>query len=134
MGTDPNKSVVNEWGRQLDFVGYVNAFSAQQWTTIGNTLEFLNQSAEDQYQRAFADLQAADRHRLIHHLPAQDAVFAHDIATEIMACYYQDYRVLAALGMEPRPPYPLGHEVIAGDLSLLEPARQRGRLYRAVDD
>ena len=48
----------------------------------------------------------------------------------VAQCYYRDERVMAALGMEPRPPYPEGFEVEQGDWSLLDPVRRRARLYR----
>lgn len=46
--------------------------------------------------------------------------------------YYQDERVLQSLDMEARPPFPLGHEVQQGDWSLLDPVKQKGKLYREV--
>lgn len=48
------------------------------------------------------------------------------------AGYYQDPHVLAALGMPPRAPHPQGYEMGPDDLSLLDPVRQRGKLYRDV--
>ena len=45
-------------------------------------------------------------------------------------CYYRDDRVMKAIGMERRPPFPLGFQVETGDLSLLEPVRARGKKYR----
>ena len=45
-------------------------------------------------------------------------------------CYYRDDRVMASIGMEARPPFPLGYEVDQGDWSLLDPVRARGRIYR----
>ena len=47
-----------------------------------------------------------------------------------VTCYYQDDRVLAAIGLEARPPFPKGYDVPAGDLSLLEPVRRRGSIVR----
>ncbi len=44
--------------------------------------------------------------------------------------YYQNERVLSALGREPRPPHPQGYEMAEDDLSLLDPVRRRGKLYR----
>ena len=46
--------------------------------------------------------------------------------------YYQHPRVVAALGLEHRPPHPKGHEMEASDLTLLDPVRRRGKLYREV--
>lgn len=48
----------------------------------------------------------------------------------VAQCYYRDERVMASLGMEPRPPYPDGFELEQGDWSLLDPVRARERLYR----
>lgn len=44
----------------------------------------------------------------------------------VAQCYYEDARVLAALGFEARPPFPAGHELEEGDWSLLDPVRARG--------
>ena len=48
----------------------------------------------------------------------------------IAQCYYRDDRVMRSLDMEPRPPFPEGFEVEAGDWSLLEPVKRRGKIYR----
>ena len=50
----------------------------------------------------------------------------------VAQAYYQDARVLTALGMDARPPFPLGHHVEEGDWSLLDPARKRAPFYREV--
>lgn len=53
------------------------------------------------------------------------------VAEQVIArAYYRDDRVLRAIGMAPRPPFPAGYTVETGDLSLLDPVRARGRLYR----
>ncbi len=46
--------------------------------------------------------------------------------------YYQNTATLAALGLPPRPPHPLGYEIEENDLSLLEPVRARKKLCRKV--
>lgn len=45
-------------------------------------------------------------------------------------CYYRDDRVMQAIGMEVRPPYPKGFQVEQGDWSLLDPVRARGPIWR----
>ena len=47
-------------------------------------------------------------------------------------CYYRDDRVLQAIGQEPRAPHPKGYVVEQGDWGLLEPVKQRGKIYRDV--
>jgi hypothetical protein len=45
-------------------------------------------------------------------------------------CYYRDNRVMTAIGIEVRAPFPIGYEVEEGDWSLLDPVRSRGRIWR----
>lgn len=45
-------------------------------------------------------------------------------------CYYRDDRVMHAIGMEVRPPFPKGFTVDQGDWSLLDPVRARGPIWR----
>jgi hypothetical protein len=50
----------------------------------------------------------------------------------VLQCYYRDDRVVRSLGLEPRPPYPKGHELEDGDWSLLDPVRVRPPIWRRV--
>ena len=52
------------------------------------------------------------------------------LARHVMLAYYRDDRVMRSLGLEPRAPYPKGHEVEPGDWSLLDPVRARPPLWR----
>ena len=51
----------------------------------------------------------------------------------VLQCYYRDDRVMRALGLEPRPPYPKGHVLEQGDWSLLDAVRGRPRMWRDQD-
>ena len=51
----------------------------------------------------------------------------------VAQCYYEDERVLLALGLESRPPFPKGHEVEQGDFSLLDAVRRGPPRYRLAD-
>jgi len=48
----------------------------------------------------------------------------------ILACYYRDDRVMRSLDMEPRPPFPKGFEIPQGNWTMLDPVRQRGKIWR----
>lgn len=50
--------------------------------------------------------------------------------TAVLAAYYQDDRVMVAIGLEPRPAWPEGYAVPATDWSMLEPVRRRGPIWR----
>lgn len=51
----------------------------------------------------------------------------------VLQCYYRDDRVIAALGLEPRAPFPKGHSLEQGDWSLLDAVRSRPQMWRDVD-
>jgi Gluconate 2-dehydrogenase subunit 3 len=44
--------------------------------------------------------------------------------------YYSNERVLLALNGNARPPHPEGYDMEEDDLSLLDPVRARGRIYK----
>jgi len=55
------------------------------------------------------------------------------LGRSVLQCYYRDDRVMRALGLTPRPPYPLGHTLEDGDFGLLDAVRGRPRMWRDVD-
>ncbi|HEY8515475.1 MAG TPA: hypothetical protein VIS07_08175 [Candidatus Binatia bacterium] len=79
---------------------------------------------------SFAALPKDERRALVADVGARDAGFLPSLTFLAYASYYQDPRVLGALGFEARPPHPRGFEMEDGDLALLEPVRRRGKLYR----
>jgi hypothetical protein len=93
-------------------------------------LEQLERRALERFARGFAQLGQSERQTLVGELRAQAPSFMSRLALETLACYYQHDRVLAGLGREARPPYPKGYQVVQGDLSLLDPVRARGKIYR----
>jgi hypothetical protein len=50
----------------------------------------------------------------------------------ILQCYYRDERVLHALGVDPRPPFPRGHTLENGDWRLLDAVRTLPPMWRAA--
>lgn len=48
----------------------------------------------------------------------------------VLMQYYRDDRVMTALGLEPRPPFPLGHPLEDGDPTLLDPVKARAPFWR----
>lgn len=68
-------------------------------------------------------------HLLRSQAPTVEAVFVSLVAS----CYYRDDRVMRALAMEVRAPFPAGFALEAGDWSLLEPVRGLAPRYRVVD-
>jgi hypothetical protein len=59
-----------------------------------------------------------------------EAGFVMGLLFHAYTAYYRQPRVLAALGLEPRPPHPRGYDVAPSDPALLEPVRRRPPFYR----
>ncbi len=81
--------------------------------------------------RDFAALSSQDRLEVLNEIATTEPGFLPGLIFHTYAGYYQDGRVMEALGLEPRPPHPEGYEMEPNDLTLLDPVRQRSRLYRS---
>lgn len=78
----------------------------------------------------FSQLSAEDRRKLVERFDASGGGIAPLLVFPTYIAYYEDPRVLTALGREPRPPHPEGYELEPLDESLLDAVRARGPLYR----
>lgn len=97
---------------------------------IAQDIERLDAAARERHGAGFTEIDAASRQAVVEAMRADDGTFLRNLAMHTVTCYYQDDRVLAAIGLEPRPPFPKGYEVVAGDTDLLEPVRRRGSIVR----
>jgi hypothetical protein len=77
-----------------------------------------------------ADLDAARRDTAVLAFRERGGMAAATLSRVILQCYYRDDRVVLSLGLEPRPPFPMGHTLEQGDWSLLDPVRKRAKLWR----
>ncbi len=55
------------------------------------------------------------------------------VVIHAFGAYYRHARIMEALGLEPRPPHPKGYDMPPNDLSLLDPVRRRGPMWRRVE-
>src|SRR5229473_2656026 len=69
---------------------------------------------------AFAGMDRDRREALINDYYAGGGAAGAALGRVILGAYYRDDRVLLALGMEARPPFPKGHALEQGDWSLLD--------------
>ncbi len=77
-----------------------------------------------------AELSRSEQAELLARFRSQHPLLARSCEIVTARCYYRDDRVMRAIGMEVRPPFPLGFKVEPGELDLLEPVRKRGKIYR----
>lgn len=82
--------------------------------------------------RRFADLDPPARKDAAEALRGERGAPVAALTRVVLLCYYRDDRVMRSLDMEPRPPFPKGHEVEQGDWSLLDPVRGRKPFYRSA--
>jgi hypothetical protein len=77
-----------------------------------------------------AMLDSARRDAVIADFRATGGVAAATLSRVVLQCYYRDDRVLTSLGLEPRAPFPRGHQLEQGDWSLLDVVRARAPMWR----
>lgn len=115
---------------EVDVLGYIQRHEAETVPTLCIELDRLDAAAEAAFARPFAEVEATARLELVDEMRTREPRFLRTLALQTVTCYYQDDRVVFALGLEARPPFPEGHDVVPGDLSLLDPVRARNKLYR----
>ena len=93
-------------------------------------LSTLDELARGRSAQSFAELSSQEKVEVLNELTSTDQVFLPSLTLHTYIGYYQHGRVLEALGLEPRPPYPEGYEMKPSDLRLLDPVRRRPKLYR----
>ena len=114
-------------------VGVLDSIAERQpedLPVIARDIGRLDAAARERHGAGFTEIDAVSRQAVVEAMRADDGTFLRNLAMHTVTCYYQDDRVLAAIGLEPRPPFPNGYEVVAGDTDLLEPVRRRGSIVR----
>ena len=96
-------------------------------------LAALDAVAQSQSGIPFADLGADQRVAATGTFRETHEGHANLVANLTVQGYYRDERVMRSIGLDPRPPHPLGYEVEQGDWSLLEPVKGRAPFYRPTD-
>jgi hypothetical protein len=79
-----------------------------------------------------AELDQAKREAVAQEFRSSGGAAAAALTRVVLQCYYRDDRVLHSLGLELRPPFPLGYTLEQGDWSLLDPVKARPSMWRRV--
>jgi len=77
-----------------------------------------------------AMLESARRNAVVAEFRTTGGVAAATLSRVILQCYYRDDRVLKSLNLEPRAPFPRGHQLAQGDWSLLDAVKTRAPMWR----
>jgi hypothetical protein len=129
----PEVDLPGAGGLQLaDAVANAAAGNPALASVLADTLAQLAESATPRGGASFAELVPEDRRAALDELAARAPGHLPALCFLTFAAYYQEPRVLAALGHPARPPYPLGYEVPPTDFSLLDAVRRRAPFYRRL--
>jgi len=80
-----------------------------------------------------AELDEAQRENAASRLREAGGPAVATLSRVVLQCYYRDDRVVRSLGLEPRPPHPIGHVLEDGDWSLLDSVRARAPFWRRAE-
>ena len=90
----------------------------------------LRQSSQERFGTSFEECGDEQKVTLFNEMTSRNANFYRTLSSVLLQCYYRNDDVMRSLDMDPRPPFPEGHEIPKGDFSLLDPVRQRGKIWR----
>ena len=85
-------------------------------------------------QGGFADLDEARAEAAAMRLLGGEDPALIALGRAVLQCYYRDDRVMRAVGLEPRAPFPQGHALEQGEWALLDAVRGRPRMWRDISD
>ena len=111
---------------------FLNGESAYFLSINRNMLSTLDDLSSKQYERLFSRLASGQRDELIASFKSSHPELVQLLQYCTASHYYQDDRVMQALGLEARSPHPGGYSVKATDWSLLDPVRGREKIYRKI--
>ena len=94
---------------------------------------YVNRLAHNVLGCDFAQANFDQKNELANNLAGSNAPEVRGFVSLVVQCYFRDDRVLGALGLEARAPFPKGHDVPAGEWDLLETVKRRQPFYRGVD-
>lgn len=97
---------------------------------LTDALQTLDQLSIDHHGDRFSAVEDDDRVALLEEFGRARPPVVRALFSITSQCYYQDDRVLESLGMQARAPFPDGFTLEQGDWSLLDPVRQRAKMYR----
>jgi Gluconate 2-dehydrogenase subunit 3 len=113
---------------ELGLISYINAAlqnTPELRSMIVQGLSDLDSLARSRNAPGFAALSREDKLQLLN-----EQAFVLPLTFHTYAGYYQQARVVEALGLEARPPHPKGYHMEPNDFSLLDGVRRRPKLYR----
>ena len=107
-------------------------YDAVRTRQIASGLAALDDRAAERGATSFADLPAEAREEVLRAHADEDPMLVPALVFHAYTAYYQHPRVVEALGLPQRAPFPEGFSMEPTDASRLDTMRRRPRLYREV--
>ena len=107
---------------EMPFVDYLE----RQDPDYFEVLIFMLETLDDEFVRADYDA----RYDSLQEISRKDQSIFNGLIRHVYTSYYENDRVMEAIGAQPGPPFPRGNTIEAGDLSLLDPVMSKPRSYR----
>ena len=109
---------------------YIFKRNPESLIEIGRQLDELNAQALSSHSKQYTELTRERQDATLNEVRKRDSRFLLPLAIHAVECYYLDNRVIAAIGLPARAPFPEGYTVHRGDLTVLDPVRERGQIWR----
>lgn len=107
---------------EMPFVDYLERQDPDYFEILTSLIETLDDEfVSANYEARYDRLQEISR---------KDQSTFNGLIRHVYTSYYEDDRVMEAIGAQPGPPFPRGNTIEAGDLSLLDPVMSKPRSYR----
>ena len=120
----------------IDKVMFDPVYLARHDTSLRRIfIEGMNQieiCASNEFQGEFLSLGSDQQTEVLKTIDKEFRKFFSALITYTYNGYYTDYRILNICGAPARPPQPLGHSLIASDLSSTDLVKGRGPIYKDV--
>ena len=93
-------------------------------------LAAIESTSRETHSTAFADLGDDRKIEVLRTVEVESPEFFFKLVRHTYAGYYSNSRVIEAMGLEARPPQPLGFELDPFDPSIVEKVKERGKVWR----
>ena len=116
----------------VDFLDEVVGGSPKMKRIFSDGLSHIEVAAYRLHSQDFPSLCGEQMDAVLRQIEADEGEFFDLLVRQTYNGYYIDPRILERLGVEARPPQPLGYRVDQGNITLIENVKNRGIAYRAV--
>jgi hypothetical protein len=118
---------------ELDVAQHVDSVGASDpglGRLFNDGLAAIEAASHRAHSAAFADLADDQKVQVLRTVEAESPQFFAMLLRHTYAGYYSNPRIIELLGLEVRPPQPLGFDLEPFDPSTVEKVRERGKVWR----